>query len=343
MDTMNFKEYIETNRAAVYSEIMKYLPLKDPFEHYRIVREYSERMGSYRRPGLLMLCGEMFGAKRRSLVLPGAAMQISEDWILIHDDIEDNSELRRGKPTLHKLYGSEIALNAGDAVHIAMWKMLKDYIVRAGLATGSRFFDKFYDMLERTVEGQFLETDFIYNVKDLSKATEDLYFRILGSKTCYYTVYGPMQLGAIAAGADDEALNALREVGSPAGVAFQLADDILDMTADEKIFGKKRFGDLYEGKLTLIILNTYRNADKRERAKVDAIYSKSRNEKTKKEINFLVDLVEKYNSIEYAKKIAEKYGELAKRAIRMHESLFPDNEYKRIMLSAMEELYVRKK
>ncbi len=339
---MNFKEYIESNRQAVRSEIMRYLPMREPRGHYRIAREYSERMGSYRRPGLLMLSGEMFGARKADLLLPGAAMQASEDWILVHDDIEDDSEMRRGKPALHKLYGNGLAINAGDAVHIAMWRMLKDHMVNVGLERGGPLYDKFYDMMERTVEGQFLETDFICNVRRLSKAGEDLYFRIIGSKTCYYTVYGPMQLGALVAGVDSEVLDALKEVGEPAGVAFQITDDILDMTADEKVFGKKRFGDLYEGKLTLIILDAYKRASKDERARVDAIFRKERAQKTPGEIDFMRGLIEKHGSIEYARKVAKEYGKRAEEAAKRHGSIFPENEFKTTLLAALGELYVRR-
>ena len=263
----SFKEYVHANGDAVYSKIMEYMPLKEPIEHYRIIRDYSERRGSYRRPGLLLLTGQLYGAELKDLILPAAAMQTSEDWILIHDDVEDNSELRRGKPALHKIYGSEIAINAGDAVHIEMWKMLKDYIAYAGIEKGGRLFDKFHHMLRYTVEGQYIETNFIYNVRDLSKASQDLYYRIVDSKTCYYTVYGPMQLGAMVAGQKDSTLEMLKQIGSPAGIAFQIVDDILDMTAEEKVFGKKRYGDLYEGKLTLIMLHAYENSTDSEKKK----------------------------------------------------------------------------
>jgi geranylgeranyl diphosphate synthase type II len=340
---MNFKEYIESHKVEIYSEIMKYLPVKPPYEHYMIAREYSERQGSYRRPGLLMLCGEMFGAKKSELLLPSAAMQISEDWILIHDDVEDDSEMRRGKPALHKLYGKEIAINAGDAVHLAMWKIVKDYMEKAGAKSGGRFFDYFYNMLQYTVEGQFVETNFIYNTRDLSKATEELYYRIIGSKTCFYSVYGPMQLGAIVAGQDAETLKILQDIGSPAGIAFQITDDILDMMADEKVFGKQKYGDLYEGKLTLIILHAYRHADQHERTKINRIYRKGRAEKNKKEIEFLVNVIEKYGGIDYAKKEAERYGHMAKQAVLRYGSVLPNNRYKDILMSAIEELYMRKK
>ncbi len=342
-DIMDFKEYIETIRHSVNAEIMKRMPLRQPYEHYKIARDYSERMGSYRRPGLLMLCGEMFGASKEELLLPAAAMQASEDWILIHDDVEDDSEMRRGKPTLHKMYGIELAINAGDAVHIVMWKLIKDYMVKAGIEAGGAFFDKFYDMMTYTVEGQFLETNFIYNVRDLSKGSEELYHRVINSKTCYYTVYGPMQLGAIVAGQGEGVMEAFMDIGKPAGTAFQIADDILDMTADEKSFGKKRYGDLYEGKITLMMLHAYAHAASGEKSQIDRIFKKNRADKTPEDISFLSGLIDKYKSLDYARSQAEMYGKKAKEAVEKYWPLLPDNKYKEILLSAIGELHVRKK
>lgn len=343
MNPMDFREYVGMRRAEISGTIMGYIPSREPAGHYRAVREYSERQGNYRRPGLLMLTGEMFGASAERLRLPAAAMQLSEDWILMHDDVEDNSEMRRGKPAIHKLYGSEIAINAGDAAHLVMWKMLKDYHAVADSAVWSRLLDKFYDMLERTVEGQYTEMNFIYNVRSLAHAGEDLYFKIVGSKTCYYSVYGPMQLGAIVAGQDDATLGLMRSIGEPAGTAFQIVDDILDMTADEKSFGKKRYGDLYEGKLTLIMLHAYGAADAAERRKVDEIYSKRREQKTADEIGFLADLAQRSGSIGYARSLAERYGAEAKAAAERYAASLPSNEYSELLISAIGEMYSRKK
>ena len=343
LTSMDFKEYVDRYRDSIFNKIMEYLPLKDPMDHYKIVREYSERKGNYRRPGLLMLGGEMFGAKLDKLLLPAAAMQLSEDWILIHDDVEDNSELRRGKPALHKIYGNEIAINAGDAAHIVMWKMLKDYMLEAGQTTGNRVFDKFYNMLEYTVEGQYIETNFMSNIKDLSKVSEDLYFRIVHSKTCYYSVYGPMQIGAMAAGKDEGTINIMKTIGEPAGIAFQIVDDVLDMNADESSFGKKRYGDLYEGKLTLIIHHSYNQATKDEKEKIAAIYKKNRDQKSEDDINFLIEAINKYGGVDYAQSVAESYCKKAKEAVDSSRGLIPDNEYTQTLLSAIEELYSRKK
>lgn len=338
---MDFKEYIKLHRQEIYSTICNYVQIKNPIEHYKITRDYSDRQGSYRRPGLIMLTGQMFGAKIDDLIIPAAAMQLSEDWILVHDDVEDHSELRRGKTSLNKLYGLEIAVNAGDAGHIIMWKMLKDYLISN--KNGVLIFNKFLDILEKTVEGQFLDINFIYNKKNFENINEDLYFKIINSKTCYYTVYGPMQLGAISAGSNEETLKIIEEIGTPAGIAFQITDDVLDLTADEKLFGKQKYGDLYEGKITLIILNAYKNATNEEKNKINSIYSKLREQKTKQDIEFLLEMINKYNSIEYAKKIGEHYAEIAKQTIDKNLSKLPNNEYSLILLSAIHELYSRDK
>jgi geranylgeranyl pyrophosphate synthase len=148
----------------------------------------------------------------------------------------------------------------------------------------------------------------------------------------------------MAAGRCDEAtLGALREIGESAGVAFQISDDILDMTSDEKVFGKKNFGDLYEGKLTLIILRAYAGATAEERERIDGIYRKTRQEKTAEDIEFLKAVIGKYDGIGYARAVAEKHGRMAAEAIERHRGELPDNEYRRILISAAEELYKRDK
>jgi geranylgeranyl diphosphate synthase type II len=342
-DWMNFKEYIEKYRGGIYSTICSYVPLKEPKSFYEIARDYIDRQGSYRRPGLVLLSGQLFGASIDELMLPAAAQQLSEDWILMQDDCEDDSDLRRGKPAIQKLYGWVHAMNASNLGHMAMWKMLHDYTLKYGPEKGKRLYNKFYDMLEYTVVGQHIENDFIHYTKNLANVDESLYYRIADSKTCYYTVYGPLQIGAIVANQSDSMLEKLKEIGKDAGIAFQITDDILDMIGDEKKFGKKNFGDLYEGKVTLIILHTYKNATKEEKEKIDAIYAKERKDKTKEEIDFLREMIEKYDGIGYAKEVAKEYGKSAEEKVKELDPELPENEYKNILLSAIEELYMREK
>lgn len=342
MDLMNIKEYVAARKEAVYAKILEYLPKSEPLEYSEMLSEYSRRQGKYMRPGLLMLAGELFGATLEELVLPAAIMQISEDWMLMHDDLEDGSEMRRGKPALHRIYGNWQALNAGDAVQMRMWRMIMDYTKANGLKKGTALFDRMYSILDETVEGQYLDIKFSTEIKQIGKASEDMYFDIVGKKTSCYTVYGPMQIGAVVADQPKKVCEILERIGRDAGKAFQITDDILDMTADEKEFGKKRYGDLYEGKLTLIMLHAYNAANRAERARIDRIYKKERNSKTKAEIDFLAYVIEKYGSVEYARAEASRYGRMAQETLRDNQTLFPENEYKEVFTSAVESLFIRK-
>jgi geranylgeranyl pyrophosphate synthase len=339
----SFNYFVAVYKEAIHSKIVSYLPSFENESFTKVVREYIDRMGQYRRPGLVLLSGRLFGVDEKELLLPAAAQQASEDWILMQDDAFDGSEYRRGKPAAHRLYGWPNAINASDVGHMAMWRILKDYSLQVGPKKGNRMFEKFYDMLSYTAEGQYIENNFIHFTKSLKNASEVLYFRIADSKTCYYTVYGPMQIGAIAADQHDSVLNALKEIGQSVGIAFQIVDDILDMSSDESKFGKKNFGDLYEGKLTLMMLNSYKCATPLEKEKIDKIYSKERQSKTPDEIDFLKEMIEKYKGLEYARRTAQAYGERAKVLLNEHMHLIPQNEFTPIIMSAIEELYVRKK
>lgn len=197
---------------------------------WNINRDYPERKGKYIRPTLVRLVASALGADTQKTNKVAAAMQLSEEWILISDDIEDNSETRRGKPTLHKMYGVELAVNASDTLETIMWKMIID-------CKNDKIIDEFYRMLLRTTLGQAVEQ--IWTNKK-TKLTDKQYFFVTDSKSAYYSIAGPMRLGAIVAGATAKQLDKITNFGYHLGRCFQLIDDILDYEQDKK-----------EGKTTL--------------------------------------------------------------------------------------------
>lgn len=206
------------------------LPLfvkKETEKFWKINREYPERQGKYLRPTALRLIAGAMGRRDKKVNLTAAAMQLSEEWILIHDDIEDKSTTRRGAPTLHKLYGLELALNAGDALHMIMWKIIHDI----GIPNIS---EEFYRMLFRTALGQAVEQVW---TDEGRKLTDREYLFIADSKSAYYSVAGPMRLGAILAGATSGQIEKITNFGWHVGICFQLVDDILDEKQD-KIEGR---------------------------------------------------------------------------------------------------------
>jgi len=133
----------------------KYRP--EEKEYWRIVSDYPHRKGKYLRPTLVCLTAEAMGANLRKALLTAAAMQISEEWLLIHDDLEDNSLRRRGLPALHCLYDVPSAINAGDGLQNVMWKVLADNRKILGEKTTFRLLDEFYLQLSRTILGQMTE------------------------------------------------------------------------------------------------------------------------------------------------------------------------------------------
>jgi len=271
--------------------------------HWKIVGNYPKRMGKYIRPSLLMLTTSAFGGNLESALKTAVAMQLSEEWLLIHDDIMDGSLLRRGKPTLNRVYGLEMALNAGDVLQTLMWRALFDNFKILSREKANEIVKEFFLMLVRTEIGQTAEVYWRGNLS-LDFSEDDWNF-LVDAKTGYYTCAGPLRLGAIIAGCKPSYLNILTEFGLKLGRAFQLVDDILDLTSDFSGL-KKRFGDLYEGKLTLIFVHLLKNAQKKERLRIAEIYSKKINRKAK-DVREIFYLIKKYNSIEFAKKTLEKY------------------------------------
>lgn len=340
-EKIDFLQVLKDKRPKVYDRIIKYLPNKFPEEHYKMVRDYPDRQGKYFRPVLLLLSNEMFGGKEESALLTAAAMQTSEDWILIHDDIQDGSEERRGKPALHRIYGMELALNAGDALHIIMWKMLSDNIEVLGLEKAKKILDLMQNILLYTCEGQYLDISWITNKK--VDITEEEYYKMIDSKAGAYTVYGPMQLGATVAGATQEQINSIKEFGVPFGRAFQIRDDVLNLVADAEKYGKEIGGDILEGKRTLILVNLLKNCTKDEKKKIIDIYLKKREEKTEDDKEYVMNLMKRYKSIDYAQKKALEYADEAKRIFDKNTSMLGDSFAKKAIRAGIDFVVLREK
>jgi len=285
----------------------RYAPLFD--EHWRIVSDYPTRRGKYLRPALVLLMAEAMSGSTEKALFTAAAMQMSEDWILIHDDWEDGSLERRGKPALHHLVSSEIAVNAGDTLHECMHRTLSENFRLLDLELALRVQHEFFLMLGRTTFGQYAEIQWTQeNKKELTD--EDVLFTISG-KTVYYTIAGPLRLGAILSGATGEQLQRIYDFSYPLGVCFQIRDDVLDLTGDFEGQKKQQLNDIYEGKRTLILLHLLQHCTVEENLRVEAILGKSREDKTEQEVWYIRHLMDTYGSIRFAEEEAEHYASQA--------------------------------
>lgn len=341
----NFEEILKQKRGVVWSEISGYfnrvfIPDINRFSkgyksigrfHQNLVMEYPKRKGKYLRPTLVLLTAVAMGVEEKKALKTATAMQISEDWILNHDDWEDGSLERRGRPTLHRIYGPELAVNAGDALHILMWKVLKDNAEIVGPELASKVTEEFYQILIRTTLGQTAEIK--WTQENRTDLLDNDWFFIADGKTAYYTISGPMRLGAILANATDRQLQLILKFGTSLGRCFQIQDDILDLTSDFRGLKKQQGNDIYEGKRTLILIHLLQNANLKDKKRIEAIMKKPRDQKTQADVLKVLDMMHFYKSIKYAKDVAEKLAQDANKIFK-EELNFLDHEPARNQLQA---------
>jgi len=308
----------EVNRSLTSPNFPPAFKIKPEYKdlekfHWDLTRDYPLRKGKYTRPTLLILISSAMGQNLKLMTKTATAMQLSEEWILISDDIEDNSLLRRGKPTLHRMYNLELAVNASDTLQTVMWKVLFDNIPILGIKKTQEIIYEFYSMIMRTELGQTADikwfTDKNYNLTD-----EDWLFTAY-SKSGYYSIGGPIRLGAIIANATPKQLGVLTQFGLDIGIVWQTVDDILDVTSDFK--GLKQHGnDIFEGKFTIILGHLLRLSKPKDKKKLMFILQKRREEKSEKEVDWIIEKMHSLGSVDYAKKLANKYKE---KAVRIFE------------------------
>ncbi len=314
----NFKGFLAAHKERVYKKICEYMPSDDPIFMGKVMRCYVDRKGQYRRPGYLLLWAALYGGDIEEAILPAAVQQISEDWILMHDDIIDNNSLRRGGPSAHVMFGTEYAIVGGDALHAVMWRMVNDSVKDLS-ERGTEYFRKEYDIISKTLYGQYLDVR-LGKEYELDRFSEDDYYNSIHRKSAYYSVYGPMQCGAIIAGKGDKAtMDKVAEYGTYAGYAFQIKDDILDCTSTETKLGKSIGNDVREGTKTLILYHTVQNANASTLGRLKSIYS--RKSKTDEDVRFVLDTFDELGSIKYAQEQATNF---ANKAVEVFERLETD-------------------
>jgi geranylgeranyl diphosphate synthase type II len=269
---------------------------------YTMMRDYPSRQAKGMRPFLCVTACRAAGGTEDDAILTAACIELFQNWILIHDDIEDGSELRRGEPALHRKYSEALALNAGDALHARTWEALLKNKERLGLPRTFAVMDEFSRMVNQTTEGQHMELGWVVGKRwDLSERD---YYEMCTRKTSWYTVASPCRLGAIVAGARTPVLSDLKKFGISLGIAFQIQDDALNLVGDQKKYGKVKSDDILEGKRTLILLHLLASANGSERDKVISIMNKARNAKSPNDVSFVLSMIDKYDAVGFARKRA---------------------------------------
>jgi geranylgeranyl diphosphate synthase type II len=270
---------------------------------YAPMREYPSRPGKALRPALCLSAGRAFGADPNDLLGIAVAIELMHNAFLVHDDVADGSEMRRGRPTLAMTYGIAAALNAGDGLAIVASQVLRRATRRLDRDLADLVWGEFDTMAMRTLEGQATEIGWqLDQVEDL--IPED-YLHLIMHKTCWYTTIHPLRVGAIVGSRGKVELGPLVRFGFHFGAAFQIRDDLLNLVGDERMYGKEILGDLYEGKRTLPLMHLLSVAQGSDRALVREYLHLNRPERSPELVRTVRDLMDVYGSITFTSEYAE--------------------------------------
>jgi geranylgeranyl diphosphate synthase, type II len=297
-------------REHVFAELLNDLPSAEPKFVYDLVRSYPSRPAKGLRPALCLAVCRALGGDASSALNTAVAIELFHNAFLIHDDVQDQSEQRRGGPTLHAKHGVGLAVNVGNMTNLIALRRLFDNRRLLGPHLAWRIFQETELMMRHTLEGQALELGWIQdNVTDL---VDDDYYRLCLKKTSWYTCVYPCRVGALVARGVNAKTAKLDRYGWFLGAAFQIQDDILNLVGDYDAYGKEIGGDLYEGKRTLMLIHLLRALRGPERRRVERFLALSREERDEAEVEWLRSRMIDAGSVDHARECAQHLADAAR-------------------------------
>lgn len=282
---------------------------------YAPLAHFTAGGGKRVRPVLALLGAEAVGGRADQALSCGVAIELFQSAALIHDDIADASELRRGEPCLYRTEGLGLAINAGD---LALTRVFEIVLADGSLPAERRLrvLEELVRMERHTLEGQALDLGWARDGR--WDVTSDDYLYMIDGKTAWYTVASPLYAGALAAGAEPDAVRGLIEVGLPAGLAFQLQDDLLNLVGDADAQGKDFRSDITEGKRTLAVVWALEHLGGAERSELVELLESGTADTSR--LARAVELIELGGGIDKCRELAaEKTAEAQKRARELAE------------------------
>jgi len=264
-------------------------------------------------PALLMLASKILGYTGGGAIRLGAVVEIIHTATLVHDDIIDEAEVRRGRPSPNTIWGNPKCVLAGDWLYMQAFRISLE-------ERNLHVLDLLTDLTKQMVEGELLQME-----KLGSPISRDCHLDLIYRKTaCLFAVC--MQLGGVLAGAGEQEQLLLREYGRAVGMAFQITDDVLDLTASEEALGKPVASDLREGKATLAVIHALERCTDVERAQIQTVLEeRAFNGVTHRDI---LAILGRYDSIRAANQEAVQFAKHAAAQL----AGFPQNEFKRALL-----------
>jgi len=304
-----FSEKYNEYKRKTDEKINSLVELKEPKSLYDPVNYILSGGGKRIRPVILLFACEAVGGNIEDALDAGAAIEVLHNFTLVHDDIMDNADTRRGSETVHKKWNVNTAILAGDNLIAIAYKSL----LRTKALGIEKIVKEFTEGVVEVCEGQSYDKDFEIE----NDVTIDKYLMMIQKKTAKLIEVSAV-MGAIIGGGSEEQINNIRNFAVYSGLAFQIQDDLLDIIADEKESGKKIGDDLIEGKKTYLLLKSLELVNKKEdRERIEAIVKNSGiKENQEEEIQKIKKIYQDYGIIDAAKKEVEKFTSMADEYIK---------------------------
>ena len=296
-------EVLDDYGKITRAELKNWLHKGDPEDYlYGPMSDYPMRGGRMFRPSLCIATAKVFGASLEQVIPAAVSIELLHNALLIHDDIEDESDERRGKPTLHKKIGTPLALNAGDSLAFLSLRPIIRGSASMGYDSIVRILEEFDQMAQQTAEGQAL--DLGWRRDNHIELCEADYLKMVLKKTCWLTTLFPIRLGALIGSGGRANLDSLFNFAFFLGAAFQIQDDVLNLIGNHERYGKELGGDLLEGKRTLMLVNLLELSSSSERVRIKAILDTPRDARSDASVSWLRSAMIERGCIEYAKELA---------------------------------------
>ena len=278
------------------------------------IAEYLRGGGGKRiRPTLLLLSAHTLGYSGQGAIRLGAVVEMVHTATLVHDDIIDSANIRRGRPSANTTWGNEKCVLAGDWLYMQAFKVALE-------EKSLRVLDLLIGLTQQMVEGELLQ------IQKLGRAVSEAeYYDLIFRKTaCLFSV--SMRLGAVLAKSTEADETSLATYGRAVGLAFQIVDDVLDLTATEEVLGKPVASDLREGKATLSVIHSIDHGTAADRRTIQRVLDDRSFENVSREQ--IQKILVRNGSVEYAMSVADRYAEQSRQALAQ----LPESEYKRALL-----------
>lgn len=293
------EQVLENYRSMTLRALFALLPETEPRRYlYDLVPVYPRRGGKGLRPGICIATCRAFGGSIDRVLRSAVAVELFHNAFLVHDDVEDESQERRGEPTLAATHGLGIAVNVGDAMNVLSLQPLMENLGTLGPHLAWRIFTEIQNMVRQSVEGQAMELGWVRD--NICQLDDSDYLRMTLKKTCWYTCIHPCRIGALVATGGAINPNLFNRFGYYLGAAFQIQDDLLNLVGDQAKYGKEIAGDIWEGKRTLMLIHALNQCRAGERGRLERFLGRRRAERSECDVRWIFRMMKRVGSLDHA-------------------------------------------